>query len=136
MRTTITALAVAGLLAGCGGPTAAEQQAKAAQSAADYTQAMRQVVTYEVEGDAPEGASLTYELPTGSSQNSAADVPVTTKAGGPITFNAMPGQFLYISAQNNADSGYLVCRIKVDGAVVSENRADGGFAIATCEGRL
>lgn len=44
------------------------------------------------------------------------------------------GDFYYISAQNLSDSGWVSCRVTIEGVVVSEVRSDGGYKIATCSG--
>lgn len=92
------------------------------------------VVTYEVVGQGTSTASLTIATPTGTSQ-SKADLPVRNKSGseGLIFHGFSHGAFLYVSAQNDEDSGEVTCRIKVGDAVVSENSASGAYEIATCQ---
>ncbi len=101
-----------------------------AQPAADGTV----TVLYEVEGDT-DYADVTMETPTGTSQISP-DVPMVRKSDGQrgLEMEFSPGDFLYLSAQNNRGYGTVVCRISVDGVVISENSASGGYAIATCKG--
>ena len=91
-------------------------------------------VLYEVEGST-DYADVTMETPTGTSQISP-DVPMVRESDGrrglEMEFNS--GAYLYLSAQNNRGHGTVTCRITVDGVVVAENEASGGYAIATCKG--
>jgi len=91
-------------------------------------------VLYEVEGTA-ESTTITAEMPTGTSQGTGKSVPLTTTSGTRGLRNTFPrGAFVYISAQNEGATGDITCRITVDGVVISENTASGGYAIATCQG--
>jgi hypothetical protein len=92
------------------------------------------MVTYLVDGSASK-AAVTYETPTGTEQMTV-DVPLVAYTGASgITFETFqPGAFLYISAQNQDAYGSVTCSIKVNGEVISENTADGAYAIATCKG--
>ena len=49
-----------------------------------------------------------------------------------ITFTLNGGQFAYISAQNQGDSGTLDCTIEEDGQVLNTGHASGAYAIASC----
>jgi len=90
-------------------------------------------VTYEVDGSAT-SASVTMEMPSGTSQVSV-DLPLTNQDGDVgVTNKFSRGSFVYISAQNKESYGSVTCRIKVDGAVISENTSSGAYAIATCKG--
>jgi hypothetical protein len=107
-----------------------------AQQAALIHEAMQSKVRYEVTGTT-DMASLTYETPTGTSQQSDIDIPMTIKDTGAhyleLTFQS--GAFVYISAQNSEDTGSVTCRITTDsGDVIAENTASGAYAIATCKG--
>ena len=42
---------------------------------------------------------------------------------------------LFISAQNDADMGDVVCEIMVDGKSIKKSQVEGGFGLATCEGK-
>jgi hypothetical protein len=92
-------------------------------------------VLYEVEGTA-DSTTITFTTPTGQSQGTNLAVPLTTENGKTrgIRGDFRKGSVVYISAQNMGDSGDITCRITVDGRVLSENTASGGYAIATCEG--
>lgn len=50
-------------------------------------------------------------------------------------FVPRPGQFLYISAQNQCDYGYVTVKITQNGQVLQENTSQGGYVIATVSGR-
>ena len=87
---------------------------------------------YEVEGSAL-SAGLTMSTPTGTQQNTVG-LPLRNTAGeAGVGHTARSGEFLYISAQNQAQSGTVTCRITLDGDVVSENSSSGAYGIAQCE---
>lgn len=84
-------------------------------------------VTYWVKGTA-DSASLTYNNQSGNTeQKSEVDVPWHLK------FEAERGQFLYISAQNNGESGTIKTQIIVDGDVIAESESEGAYVIASCD---
>ena len=91
-------------------------------------------VEYQVTGTT-KSASVTFQTPSGSSQADV-DLPMKTKTGGNLGFTGNPGQYLYISAQNQKSYGTVECTITVDGAVVAHNVADGAYVIATCQRTL
>lgn len=85
-------------------------------------------VTYTV-GGSTSSASITYQNATGSTeQDDAVTVPWFS------TFSASPGDFLYISAQNNNESGTVTCQIAVNGTVIKTAHSSGAYTIATCSG--
>lgn len=92
-------------------------------------------VTYELTGSATQ-ADITYETPSGSSQQSAIDVPMKSESGEPMSFDFDPGAFVYFSAQIvNDDGGDVTCKIVgSDGTVISSNTASGFPSIVTCKG--
>lgn len=135
-RFMVVGLAGVGLMTGCG-KSAEEKARDSAKVASLVAEAMKSTVTYYVEGSTSQ-ASITMQTPTGSSQQSDVDVPLTRKSDGRegISFVFRSGDFVYISAQNSESTGTVRCRIVgKDGEVVSENVASGGYAIATCKGR-
>lgn len=93
-------------------------------------------VTYMVTGDHTNQASITYETPTGTGQQSDIDVPLTRKSDGDqgLLFHFQAGAFVYISAQNSNESGAVTCTITVDGIVIAHNTSSGAYAIASCKG--
>ncbi|MCS5496861.1 MmpS family transport accessory protein [Cnuibacter physcomitrellae] len=92
-------------------------------------------VVYEVTGDVPGGANITYSTYTngssGTQSSNGAPLPFTqeftVKAGDAFDYKSF-----YLSVSTGADPGTVTCRITVDGEVVSENTATGSFALATC----
>lgn len=92
-------------------------------------------VLYEVEGTAT-GTTITFTTPDGgTSQAADKAVPLTRSDGTRGIQGDFPkGAFVYLSAQNMGASGDITCRITVEGRVVSENTASGGYTIATCQG--
>lgn len=139
MRRLATALSLALLvvLVGCAGTSTRGVSPSPKPSASSFSPTpVDHVVLYELDGSAA-SANITYQTPTGMSQQQGIDVPMTSKSGGPgLEFKGFGyGDFVYFSAQNDGEYGSLTCRITVDGEVISENTSSGGFAIATCEGR-
>jgi hypothetical protein len=88
-------------------------------------------VTYRWSGTA-RSASVTIENSQGNTeQASNAAVPED------ITFQSRDDMlFLYLSAQNNGESGTLLCELVVDGIVVETSRASGAYTICDVSGRL
>jgi hypothetical protein len=94
------------------------------------------LVLYEAEGSSTSSGDIDVRTPTGSRQISA-DLPLGTTDGRTgLTMRFKPGSLVYMSVQNNEDHGMVTCRITVDGRVISENTASGGFMIATCNGTV
>ena len=79
-----------------------------------------QTVTYQVEGSA---ADVTYG-PAGSNFSGSVPLNVTQPLASPL--------YYAITAQLQG-SGSVSCRILVDGKVVSQSTASGGYNIADCE---
>lgn len=90
-------------------------------------------VLYEVEGTT-KYASVTMETPTGTSQANP-DIPMKKKSSSTpgLTYTFDTGEFLYLSAQSKTGSGTVVCKISVDGKVISKNSAS-GYGVASCKG--
>lgn len=97
-------------------PTVAVSQAAAPASSA----AAAQTVTYEVSGSP---ADVTYG-PAGSNSQGSVPMDLTKPLGTPI--------YVAITAQLQG-SGTVTCKIKVDGKVISQSTASGGYNIAQCE---
>lgn len=81
-------------------------------------------ITYEVTGTA-KSASMTYEHPQGSSQVGPVRLPWR------LSFEAEPGQFLYLSAQNQGEHGSVVTAIYIDGELFRASESKGSFVNAT-----
>jgi hypothetical protein len=91
-------------------------------------------VRYLVDGTA-RSASITMETSTGVSQAADRSVPLETTTGERgLTQCFSPGSFVYISAQNEGETGNVICSIEVDGITISRNTGAGAYAIATCDG--
>ena len=86
-------------------------------------------VDYYVQGTCS-SVDVTYNNAGGDTeQMSDVDVPWSK------TLNDVPaGQFLYISAQNNDDSGTVVTKILVDGRELKRSESEGAYVIASCSG--
>ena len=84
-----------------------------------------QDVTYQVTGSATE-ASLTYQNGDGGTSQEKVNLPWS------LTVKAPQSNFLYISAQNEADYGDITCTISVDGKVIKTSTSSGAYTIASC----
>lgn len=86
------------------------------------------LVIYEVTGTA-RIVGLTIENETGNTEQ-LDDVRLPYKK----TFSIKRGEFVYLSAQNQGESGSVTCTITVDGDVVETATSTGAFVIAGCSG--
>jgi len=89
-------------------------------------------VRYEVTGDT-DGmtADMTFEdAGANTAQQNGDFLPWT------YTLTASPGAFLYVSAQNQGDSGAITCTIYVDDQVAQTSTSSGGYAICQASGKL
>ena len=102
--------------------TSRDQQVAAPAAGAAAAAPAKQTVTYEVTGSA---ADVTYG-PTGS--DLSASVPLDKT-------ETIPSKApLYYSVQAQLQgAGSVTCKIKVDGKVISQATATGGYQIAQCE---
>jgi hypothetical protein len=101
-------------------PTLPTQSAVPAQTVAAAKPAAAQTVTYVVTGSA---ADVTYG-PTGSDTAGTVPMHVTKPLGTPLYYS--------ISAQLQG-GGTVSCKIEVDGKVISQATASGGYNLADCE---
>jgi len=87
-------------------------------------------VVYEVTGENPTKAGLTYENDSGNTEQRDVSLPWTYE------FTAQRGQFLYISAQTKGTGGAstISCKITVNGVVTEKADSKGVAVIATCSG--
>lgn len=94
-------------------------------------------VTYKVDGTAV-SVNLTMQLNGQTNQQNGAALPLMNNTGtaGITQENLRSGSFVYVSAQNNANTGTVTCHILVNGVEVVTNTSSGGYAIATCSGHL
>lgn len=85
-------------------------------------------IQYRVTG-AVSSVDLTYENRSGNTEQiSEAPLPWSYE------FTAEIGDFVYVSAQNNDDSGIIRVEIKSEGRVIEEATSSGAFVIATASG--
>jgi len=91
-------------------------------------------VRYLVTGTA-RAVDITMQTPSGTSQQDNLSLPLTSKATGKagLEFKMDAGEFLYISAQNQGESGTVTCSIFVDGTKVAEVSSEGAYSIASCD---
>ncbi len=80
--------------------------------------------TYEVGGTAGR-VSVTYTNAAGDTEQQEVYLPWSK------SFKTQYGEFLYISAQNQNDSGTVTTTIKVNGVIQKSSSSSGGFVIAT-----
>lgn len=86
------------------------------------------MVIYTVTGSAS-SVDLTIENESGNTeQHSEVDLPYQK------SFRTEPGQFVYVSAQNNDESGSVECKITVDGRTLETASSSGAYVIASCGG--
>ena len=83
-------------------------------------------ITYEVMGDIAT-VDLTYENASGNTEQR------TDLSPWDMSFDADPGQYLYISAQLEA-FGTVTCNIKANGTVIETATSKGEYVIASCSG--
>ena len=87
-------------------------------------------VEYKVTGTASE-VDVTYENEDGgTSQQSNVSVPWS------YSFTGDPGDFVYISAQNQGESGSVTVTIYTDGDKFKSSTSSGAYVIATASGSL
>lgn len=87
-------------------------------------------VEYKVTGTA-ETVSITYENSDGGcSQESDVSIPWS------YSFTGESGDFVYISAQNQGETGSVTVTIKTDGDVFKQSTSEGAYVIATASGSL
>lgn len=89
-------------------------------------------VSYSISGDGTTAASLTYANATGGTEQKTVTLPTTVPTSG--TYSIPPGQFLYISAQNQSSSGSVTVKIMINGNVWKQSTSSGAYAIATASG--
>jgi hypothetical protein len=94
------------------------------------TRTVRLTVEYEVTGTA-RAASLTLENDTGGTEQKTVRIPWSQSYTG---FGR--GDFVYVSAQNEGESGGLTCRVTVNGRVEFTSSSTGAYAICTASGSV
>lgn len=84
-------------------------------------------IMYKVSGTAYSG-SVTYENAQGGTEQQDISIPWTTY------LTVTDGAFLYLSVQNNHETGSVTCEIWVDGSEWKSSTSSGGYVIADCSG--
>ncbi len=118
-----TDLLATDVISACGGSSESSNSDFDAEEAKKYSAAP---VVYVVETS--DGGDVTLETPTGTSQRVVGEDETFLPQPG-----FEPGDFLYVSVQNDSDAGLVTCEIYVNGERVSRNTSDAAFGIATCE---
>lgn len=93
---------------------------------------IEQTVVYRIDSNtARSHVKLTYANETGATAQEDAVTPWKK------TFQAGPGQFLYVSAQLDDDaSRHVTCSIMAGGKVLESAESKGRYVIATCKGEV
>ena len=86
-------------------------------------------VVYSVGGTAS-SASLTYQNKSGGTDQKKVSLPWT------YSFNGKPGDFLYLSAQNEKEYGTVTAEIKLNGTTVQSAESNDGYGIASVSGSI
>lgn len=142
-KIAVLLVAIACMLVGAVGITLAITSRPHA-AAATATLPTTYTVIYEADSVGTAAGSITLEAPTGTQQANV-DLPLKSEAGDTgLTFSTQPGAFVYLSVQNENDSGSVTCRITVKAVtgsyevsrVISENTSTGGHVIASCKGSV
>ena len=107
---------------GTGTPTQAPAPTTPTRAPAPVTPSQVQV-TYSATGT----VDVTIQTPTGTQQFGHVTNPS-------YQFSFAPGAFVYISAQNQNDSGNVSCTVTSNGRTVSSNTSSGAYVIASCSG--
>lgn len=86
-------------------------------------------VTYVV-GGSTSSARLTYRNESGGTEQRTVSLPWT------LEMRAVPGQFLYLSAQKKQTYGTVKTSIEIEGQVLQEAESDTEYGIASASGRV
>lgn len=120
--TTYTVEVLARNIAGSGPRLSAQVTTLNAEAARGLVE-----VVYSVTGSAG-SVSITQRNVGGGTEQYDSSLPLSR------SFWIRPGSFLYISAQNNGDSGDVNCAITRSGRTVQTASSSGAYVIATCSG--
>ena len=93
----------------------------------DIQELLRPEVTYKVSGKNTLKASLTLETPDGTSQQEA-------RLPWQKSYDFTQGSFVYLSAQNQSDSGCITVQIILRGKTWKEVESCGAYVIASASG--
>lgn len=131
----VIALAVAGLFVV--GVFAATSQPSSARNSSTTRTIVYKVTTARDSSVYPScyWFDATYEMPSGTAQKSASicdgarSAEVDRRTGS-------PGDFVYLSVQNDEMLARIGCRIYVDGKLVFQTYSEGQYVIASCSGSI
>lgn len=87
-------------------------------------------VEYEVTGSTDVVSITIANKSGGTSQYSGVTLPWST------SFKADPGDFVYVSAQNQRDTGSVTAAIYIDGDKYKRSTSTGAYVIATASGSV
>lgn len=93
-----------------------------------------QLVVYRAEGSAG-SVSYTVQTPSGTAQGDGVRIPLRESGStGIIKVDCFrPGEFLYLSVQNENERGTVACVIERDGRQVARVESKGAYVIAQCD---
>lgn len=115
----------------CGDSSTSGSAAPAATRSAAAATVDDYDVTYRITGTA-RTVDITMSDSDGDTvQQSDLPVPVVK-----VERHMHSGEFAYISAQNQGESGTVTCTIELDGVPVKTSTSSGAYVIATCSGRI
>lgn len=107
----------------------AEERRRAAQARREAELEARKVY-YRIETNCARGADLTYSNKDGNSTQQS-----NQGNGWYYWFYPRDGQFVYLSAQNQCDYGYITVKVVQNNKVLEQNTSSGAYVIATVSGR-
>lgn len=86
-------------------------------------------VHYEITGSAKR-VSVTLSNADGGTEQSVHNVPWSKK------YTMSKGEFAYISAQNEGETGSVKCKIYINGVEWKKSESSGAYVIASCSGSV
>lgn len=123
----LAAILLVAILGVCGVFWLLAQLGSTSSSSPSYSAPTKYQVSYKVTGTASR-ASLTYENEQGGTEQTEVRIPWQE------TMTVGQGAFLYLSVQNEGESGSVTCEIWVDGVKWKESTSRGAYVIASCSG--
>lgn len=85
---------------------------------------------YRIDTNCARGADLTYTNHNGDTTQQG-----NQGSGWYYYFHPSDGQYMYLSAQNQCDYGYITVKFVQNGITIRENTSTGAYVIATISGR-
>jgi hypothetical protein len=115
------------LLTSCGGGGDAGSSGSSTGGPPSSSGALSATVTYSVSGTTS-SASLTYSNSQGGTVQQTVSLPWSVK------YDMKARDFLYISAQNQNDTGSVTTEIRINGYIYRTTTSNGAYVIATASG--